>query len=155
MGDAAIRVVKEKIPVTVGKIIFSYESGMLFIKLPSGRKLAYAKPRMEKNKFGTYSLTYEGIGEQKKWTRIETYGPKLVENIVQGISRDILAYAMLNLRDKGLDIVMHVHDEVVLEVKKNERTVDEICDIMTMVPPWAEKLPLRAEGYKCDFYKKE
>lgn len=155
VGNAAIRVVKEKMTVTVGKIIFSYESGMLFIKLPSGRKLAYAKPRMEKNKFGTYSLTYEGIGEQKKWTRIETYGPKLVENIVQGISRDILAYAMLNLRDEGLDIVMHVHDEVVLEVRENEKTVDEICDIMTIVPPWAEKLPLRAEGYKCDFYKKE
>ncbi|HBI92811.1 MAG TPA: hypothetical protein DDY58_10540, partial [Terrisporobacter glycolicus] len=94
-------------------------------------------------------------GEHKKWTRIETYGPKLVENIVQGISRDILAYAMLNIRNEGGDIVMHVHDEVVVEVKKDEKTVDEICDIMTIVPPWAKKLPLRAEGYKCDFYKKE
>ncbi|WP_419724825.1 DNA polymerase [Terrisporobacter petrolearius] len=155
VGNAAIRAVKEKMPVTVGKITFSYESGMLFIKLPSGRRLAYVKPRMGKNKFGTYSLTYEGIGEQKKWTRIETYGPKLVENIVQGISRDILAYAMLNIRNEGGDIVMHVHDEVVVEVKKDEKTVDEICDIMTIVPPWAKNLPLRAEGYKCDFYKKE
>ena len=155
VGNAALDSIRENKDVTVGKITFIYESGCLFIKLPSGRKLAYVRPSIKINTFGSYSMTYEGIGVNKKWTIIETYGPKLVENIVQGISRDILAYALLNLKERGFNIVMHVHDEVVLEVKKDSTTVKEICNIMTATLPWAEGLPLRAEGYKCEFYRKE
>ena len=155
VGKAAIQSVKEVREISVGKISFIYKSGILFIKLPSGRSIAYAKPRLEMNKFNKIGLTYEGIGTNKKWTRIETYGPKLVENIVQAISRDILAHAMLQLDKCGFRIVMHVHDEVVVEVKKNKSTVKEVCDLMTIMPPWAYGLPLRADGYKCEFYKKE
>ena len=101
------------------------------------------------------SLTYEGVGESKKWMRIETYGPKLVENIVQATARDLLALAMLRLRDAGFDIVMHIHDEAVLEVPIGKSTVQEVCDIMGQAPAWAEGLPLRADGYECEFYKKD
>ena len=100
-------------------------------------------------------MTYEGIGESKKWTRIETYGPKLVENIVQAISRDLLAQAMLRLKKSGFNIVMHVHDEVVLEVSNGQRTIEEVCNIMAIAPDWATGLPLRADGYECNFYKKD
>ena len=154
VGDAAITSVKEGREVKVGKITFICKSGILFIKLPSGRSIAYVKPRLELNKFNKMGITYEGIGANKKWTRIETYGPKLVENIAQAISRDILAHAMLQLENKNMDIVMHVHDEVVLEVKENTIEVEEVCNIMTIMPPWADKLPMTAHGYKCEFYKK-
>ena len=155
VGDAALKAIEEEEVVKVGKITFIYEKGVLFIELPSLRKLAYVRPKVELNKFGTYSMTYEGVDENKKLTRIDTYGPKLVENIVQGISRDILAYAMWNLKEKGFNTVMHVHDEVVLEVEKSKHVVEEVCEIMCQAPPWADTLPLKAEGYKCDFYKKE
>jgi len=152
---AAIAAVREKKGTTVGSVAFSYKSGILFVTLPSGRKLSYIKPRMAINKFGREGLTYEGIGESKKWMRIETYGPKLVENIVQATSRDLLALAMLRLRSYGFEIVMHVHDEAVLEVPEGQSSVGEICKIMAAAPEWASGLPLRADGYGCGFYKKD
>ena len=151
---AAIKAVTEKQKTKVGKIIFEYKSGILFITLPSGRKLSYVKPRMAVNKFGRDGLTYEGISENKKWSRIETYGPKLVENIVQGTARDLLAEAMLRVEKKGYPIVMHCHDEIIAEVPEGSGSVDEMCEIMAVQPEWAEGLPLRADGYQCSFYQK-
>lgn len=152
---AAYTAVEEKTEVTVGRVTFAWRSGILFITLPSGRKLSYIKPRLATNRFGRMGLTYEGVGESKKWLRIETYGPKLVENIVQATARDLLAEAMLRLRNAGFDIVMHIHDEAVLEVPDGISSVDEICRIMAVAPKWADGLPLRADGYECDFYKKD
>ena len=152
---AAIKAVTEKKQTRVGKISFEYKSGILFATLPSGRKLAYVKPRMALNKFDRKGLTYEGIGESGKWGRIETYGPKLVENIVQGTARDLLAEAMLRLKKRGFDIVMHIHDEAVLEVPEGVSSVEEVCTIMAEQPEWAKGLPLRADGYECAFYKKD
>ena len=151
---AAVKAVTEKQRTKVGKIIFEYKSGILFITLPSGRKLSYVKPRMAVNKFGRDGLTYEGISENKKWSRIETYGPKLVENIVQGTARDLLAEAMLRVEEKGYPIVMHCHDEIIAEVPEGSGSVDEMCEIMAVQPKWAEGLPLRADGFECRFYKK-
>ena len=152
---AAVTAVREKIVTHVGQIAFQYQSGMLFITLPSGRRLCYIKPRFQLNRFGNEGLTYEGIGESKRWMRIETYGPKLVENIVQATARDLLALAMLRLRNHGFEIVMHIHDEAVLEVPRGESSVEEICSLMGESPEWASTLPLRADGYECDFYKKD
>ena len=152
---AAIKAVTEKQKTKVGKIIFEYKSGILFITLPSGRKLSYVKPRMAVNRFGRDGLTYEGISENKKWSRIETYGPKLVENIVQGTARDLLAEAMLRVEKKGYPIVMHCHDEIIAEVPEGSGSVDEMCEIMAIQPKWAEGLPLRADGYSCSFYQKQ
>ncbi len=152
---AAIKAVTEKQKTKVGKIIFEYMSGILFITLPSGRKLSYVKPRMAVNRFGRDGLTYEGIAENKKWSRIETYGPKLVENIVQGTARDLLAEAMLRVEKKGYPIVMHCHDEIIAEVPEGSGSVDEMCEIMAIQPEWAEGLPLRADGYSCSFYQKQ
>ena len=152
---AAIKAVREKQKTKVGKIIFEYKSGILFITLPSGRKLSYVKPRMAVNRFGRDGLTYEGISENKKWSRIETYGPKLVENIVQGTARDLLAEAMLRVEKKGYPIVMHCHDEIIAEVPEGIGSVDEMCEIMAVQPKWAEGLPLRADGYSCSFYQKQ
>ena len=151
---AAVKAVTEKQKTKVGKIIFEYKSGILFITLPSGRKLSYVKPRMAVNKFGRDGLTYEGISENKKWSRIETYGPKLVENIVQGTARDLLAEAMLRVEKKGYPIVMHCHDEIIAEVPEGIGSVDEMCEIMAVQPTWAGGLPLRADGYQCSFYQK-
>ena len=151
---AAIKAVTEKQKTKVGKIIFEYKSGILFITLPSGRKLSYVKPRMAVNRFGRDGLTYEGISENKKWSRIETYGPKLVENIVQGTARDLLAEAMLRVEKKGYPIVMHCHDEIIAEVPEGTGSVDEMCEVMAVQPEWAEGLPLRADGYQCSFYQK-
>lgn len=143
--------VKERTTTKTHGIVFSYQSGMLFITLPSGRKLTYIKPRIGENRFGGESVTYEGVGATKKWERIESYGPKFVENIVQAIARDILVYAMLNLKD--YDIVAHVHDEVIIE--SDCASINEICRIMSQVPPWAEGLILDADGYTCEFYQKD
>ena len=151
---AAIKAVTEKQKTKVGKSIFEYKSAILFITLPSGRKLSYVKPRMAVNRFGRDGLTYEGISENKKWSRIETYGPKLVENIVQGTARDLLAEAMLRVEKKGYPIVMHCHDEIIAEVPEDSGSVDEMCEIMAVQPEWAEGLPLRADGYQCSFYQK-
>ena len=152
---AVIKAVTEKQKTKVGKIIFEYKSGILFITLPSGRKLSYVKPRMAVNRFGRDGLTYEGISENKKWSRIETYGPKLVENIVQGTARDLLAEAMLRVEKKGYPIVMHCHDEIIAEVPEGIGSVDEMCEVMAVQPEWAEGLPLRADGYQCNFYQKQ
>lgn len=133
----------------------SYERSILFIRLPSGRRLAYCKPRLGINGFGSECVTYEGLGASKKWERIESYGPKFVENIVQATARDILCEAMMRLHKDGYKITMHVHDEVVLEVENGVSTVEEVCRIMSITPSWAEGLNLRADGYECKFYKKE
>lgn len=151
--DAAVKTaIKERIPMRIGCIRFLYQSGMLFIQLPSGRRLSYVKPRMGENRFGGESVTYEGIGATKKWERLESYGPKFVENIVQGISRDILCYAMQTLQCCA--IVGHVHDELIIECDRNV-SVDAICEQMGRTPPWAEGLLLRADGYECEFYQKD
>lgn len=155
VDEAAITAVRDKKPSRVGRVLFEYKSGILFITLPSGRKLSYVKPRMILNKFGREGLTYEGIGESKKWMRLETYGPKLVENIVQAASRDILAEAMLRLEKEGFDIVCHVHDEVVLEVPDGKSSVEEVNEIMAVNPVWTEGLPLKAAGFESPFYKKD
>lgn len=136
-------------------ITFSYAKGILFVELPSGRKLAYVRPRMGVNNFGSECVTYEGLGNTKKWERLESYGPKFVENIVQATARDILAESMMRLHTAGFKITMHIHDEVVLEVPINQSSVQEICKIMGQAPQWAEGLCLRADGYECEFYKKE
>ena len=144
--------VKERIPTETHGIRFSYQSGMLFITLPSGRRLSYVKPRIGENRFGGESVTYEGVGGAKKWERIESYGPKFVENIVQAMSRDILCYAMRTLRN--FRICGHVHDELIIECPI-DTNVSEICEMMGRTPPWAKGLPLRADGYECNFYKKD
>ena len=136
----------------VGNITFTVKSGMLFITLPSGRKLAYVKPRIGMNQFGGESVTYMGIDATKKWSRIESYGPKFVENIVQAISRDILAYAMQTL--KHCFIVGHVHDELIIECSEKV-SLEKICEQMGRTPEWITGLPLRADGYECGFYKKD
>ena len=127
----------------------------MFIELPSGRRLAYCKPRIGVNTFGSECVTYEGVGASKKWERLESYGPKFVENIVQAISRDILVESMQRLHKDGYKITMHIHDEVVLEVQDDVSTVEEVCHIMAITPEWAKDLPLNADGYECKFYKKE
>lgn len=145
--------VQNRIPTEVrGGIRFSYQSGMMFIMLPSGRRLAYAKPRIGINRFGSESVTYEGVGTSKKWERVESYGPKFVENITQAISRDILAYAMKTLRN--CDIVGHVHDELIIECSP-ELSLDAVCEQMGRTPSWMPGLKLRADGYECWFYKKD
>ncbi|MEG2842409.1 MAG: DNA polymerase [Ruthenibacterium sp.] len=151
--DSAVKkCVKEKTTTQSHGIQFSYQSGFLFITLPSGRRLAYVKPRIGVNKFGGECVTYEGVGSTKKWERIDSYGPKFVENIVQATARDILCYAMQTLRSCA--IVAHVHDEIIIECDKNV-SKDVICEQMGRVPPWAKDLLLRADGYECEFYKKD
>ncbi|MBU5304653.1 DNA polymerase [Eubacterium callanderi] len=153
--DRAVKeAVTERCRTETHRIRFEYRSGMLLIWLPSGRQLTYVKPRMGINSFGSEAVTYEGVGATKKWERIESYGPKFVENIVQAISRDLLCHSMRNLDESGLNIVMHVHDEVVLEVPL-EICVQDVCVLMGRVPPWAHGLLLRADGFECDFYKKD
>nr|WP_294143847.1 DNA polymerase [uncultured Clostridium sp.] len=151
--DRAVKcAIKQKIPVDVGLIHIFCQSGMLFIKLPSGRTLSYVKPRMGVNQFGGESVTYEGVGSTKKWERIESYGPKFVENIVQAISRDILMYAMNTLR--YCFIVAHVHDELIIECSKDV-SLEAVCEQMGRTPPWIKGLLLRADGYETMFYKKD
>lgn len=145
--------VKMRTTTQTHNIKFIYQSGILFIELPSGRRLSYIKPRMGENRFGGESVTYEGIGATKKWERLESYGPKFVENIVQAISRDILCYAMKNLSERW-GIVAHVHDEVIIECDK-DTSLAEVCEVMGRTPPYANGLLLRADGYECDFYKKD
>ena len=151
--DRAVKkAVKEKTSQSIRGLKVFYRSGMLFITLPSGRNLAYVKPRMGENRFGGESVTYEGVGATKKWERLESYGPKFVENIVQATARDILLYAMKTLRDSR--IVAHVHDEIIIEADPDV-DIEEICEQMGKVPTWAEGLMLRADGYVCDFYMKD
>lgn len=149
---AAMTAVRDRTVTETHGIRFGYQSGMLFITLPSGRKLSYVKPRIGTNQFGSDCVTYEGIGGTKKWERIESYGAKFVENIVQAISRDILSHAMQTFRN--CSIVMHVHDEIILQADMS-MSVDAICEQMSRTPSWAKGLLLRADGYECQFYKKD
>lgn len=151
--DRAVKqCVHEHASVRTHNIMFTYKSGFLIIKLPSKRCLYYVKPRVEENKYGGESVTYEGVGSTKKWERLESYGPKFVENITQAIARDILLYAMQTLKEYR--IVAHVHDEAIIETDKNV-SVQSVCELMGRTPPWAEGLLLRADGYECEFYKKD
>ncbi len=151
--DRAVKkAIKEKTETETHGLIFSYESGFLFIELPSGRRLAYVKPRIGENKFGGESVTYMGLNAQKKWDRLESYGPKFVENIVQGIARDLLMYSIQTLSEYS--IVAHVHDELIIECPE-DTSLAYICEQMGKTPPWAEGLILRADGYECYYYKKD
>lgn len=144
--------VKNRVSTETHGIRFIYQSGMLFIQLPSGRRLAYVKPRMGENRFGGEAVTYEGVGGTKKWERIESYGTKFVENIVQAVSRDILAYAMRTL--SHCFICGHIHDELIIECSEGV-SIDEVCEQMGRTPPWIPGLLLRADGYECSFYQKD
>ena len=152
VDKAVMEAVRYKHTTTDYSLTFSCRSGMLFITLPSGRKLAYVKPKVGTNKFGGECITYEGIGSTKKWERLDSYGPKFVENIVQATARDILCYAMRTLRH--CSIVMHIHDELVIEADPH-MSLDAVCEQMGRTPPWAKGLLLRADGYATPFYKKD
>ena len=150
--DRAVKTcVKQRISTETHGLKFDYKSGFLFLTLPSGRRLAYVKPRMGVNQFGGEAVTYEGVGATKKWERLESYGPKFTENVVQAIARDILMYAMQTLRH--CSIVAHVHDEIIIECDRRV-SLESVCEQMGRTPPWAEGLLLRADGYECDFYCK-
>ena len=155
VGNAAMKAIKEKTTVSLGKLVFAYERGILFIRLPSGRRLSYIKPRIGTNRFGGDSITYMGINSAKKWDRLETFGGKLTENIVQGTARDLLANALINAANAGYDTVFHVHDEIICEVPNGYGSVDELCKLMCIKPKWADGLPLNADGFECEYYKKE
>ena len=155
VGNAAMTAIKEKTTVPLGKLVFAYERGILFIRLPSGRRLSYIKPRIGTNRFGGDSITYMGINSAKKWDRLETFGGKLTENIVQGTARDLLANALINAANAGYDTVFHVHDEIICEVPNGYGSVDELCKLMCIKPEWADGLPLNADGFECEYYKKE
>ncbi len=150
--DSAVkeRIKKRTITETHG-LHFIYQSGMLFITLPSGGRLAYVKPRIGENRFGGESVTYMGIGGTKKWERLESYGPKFVENCVQAISRDILMYAMQTL--SCCSIVAHVHDELIIECSP-DASLDAVYEQMDRTPPWTKGVSFRADGYECEFYMK-
>lgn len=151
--DRAVKeCIKKRMPTETHGIRFDYQSGMLFITLFSGRRLAYVKPRIGENQFGGESVTYMGVGGTKKWERLESYGPKFVENIVQAVSRDILCYAMRTLRN--CSIVAHVHDEIIIEADRR-MSVEAVCEQMGRTPPWAKGLLLRADGYSCEWYRKD
>ena len=149
---AAMDAVRYRYETETHGITFTYKSGMLFITLPSGRRLAYVKPKIGENQFGGDCITYEGVGGTKKWERLNSYGPKFVENIVQATARDLLCYSMQTLR--CCSIVMHIHDEVVIEADRR-MSLQAVCDQMGRTPPWADGLQLRADGYETDFYKKD
>ena len=149
---AAKDCIKERSTKVTHGIRFIYQGGMMFIELPSSRRLSYVKPRIGENQFGGESITYMGLDLSKKWARIESYGPKLVENITQAISRDILCYAMQTLRT--MDIVAHVHDELIIECDERV-SLSSVCEQMTRTPPWADGLLLRADGFECNFYQKD
>lgn len=155
VGNTAMKAIKEKTIVSLGKLVFMYERGILFIRLPSGRRLSYIKPRIGTNRFGGDSITYMGVSASKKWERLETFGGKLVENIVQAIARDLLASAMMNVANAGYDIVFHVHDEIIAEVPDGQGSVDEMCMLMSINPDWADGIPLSADGYECEYYRKD
>lgn len=154
VGDAVVRVIKDKMPQQVRNLRIRYESGFLIITLPSGRSLYYAKPRIVVNEYNRESITYEGVGSTKKWERIESYGPKFIENITQAACRDLLAEAMLRLDRAGYKVVMHIHDEVVIEAEEGT-DLEAVCQIMGQTPSWAPGLKLTAAGFKCKFYQKD
>lgn len=153
INAAAIETISTRQPTRVGPLTFTVESGIMFIALPSGRRLAYVKPKLGENRFGGTSITHEGITTGRKWGQLETYGGKLTENIVQAVARDLLTFGMHQVAEAGHRIVLHVHDEIVVET--TTATVDEICELMATAPDWAEGLPLDADGYECAFYMKD
>ena len=149
-----IKAVRDGQPQTYKCLQFVYESGMLFILLPSGRCLAYVKPRIYRNEYDRDEVSYMGVDTTKKWGTIRSYGPKFVENIIQAMSRDILAEAMNRLDEAGYKIVMHVHDEAVMEAPM-EAVLEKACRMMSITPSWAPGLFLNADGFECEFYQKE
>lgn len=153
INAAAIEVISTRQPTSVGALTLTVEPGIMFIRLPSGRRLAFVKPKLGENRFGGTSITHEGITTGRKWGQLETYGGKLTENIVQAVARDLLTFGMHQVDRAGHRIVMHVHDEIVVETAT--ATVDEICKLMATVPDWATGLPLAADGYSCEFYQKD
>lgn len=156
VDNAATRAISTSRPVTLCNLGFEKKSGVLFITLPSGRRLAYVKPGIGVNRFGGTSITYWGQGVARTWQKLETYGGKLVENIVQATARDLLAEAITHIENAGHQIVMHIHDEVVIDEPINSsNTVADICALMNELPEWAEGLPIDADGYECDFYQKD
>ncbi|MNW46299.1 DNA polymerase family A [compost metagenome] len=157
VDNAAMTAVQERRTVKLQYgLTFYCEGGYMFIRLPSGRKLSYANPRIVDGKFDKPALVYDGVDQTKKtWGRVDTYGPKLVENIVQAISRDCLAVSMQRLDEAGHQIRMHVHDEVIVDSPWDEDALPEITEIMGQPIDWAPGLPLRAEAYETDFYKKD
>ncbi|MCK9333122.1 MAG: hypothetical protein M0Q19_08090, partial [Candidatus Cloacimonetes bacterium] len=153
MDKAVKKVLTDGGSIRLYGLMVTYRKGMLFIKLPSGRELAYAQPQIGLNKFRSECVTYSGMHSQtKKWSRLDSYGPKFVENIVQGIARDILCHSMNLMKDQL--IVMHIHDEIVVEVLEDV-SVESITNIMATVPAWAKGLNLKADGYECKFYMKK
>ena len=152
---AAIESIKDHKDRQVGRISVSFSSNTLWLQLPSGRRLAYVKPKLQPNRFGRISITYEGLGQNNKWSRIETYSGKLVENITQATARDLLAEAMWRIEKAGLDIVGHVHDEVILEVPEDGVAVDDVCQIMNQNPKWADGIVLNSAGYQGFYYFKD
>ena len=160
LEKAAARCIMHRAPVKAGKtgVLFEMEHGTLWMTLPSGRRIAYYEARYEASKFhpDRRSITYMGMEQQsRKWVRLETWGGKLTENLVQATARDCLRDSMLALDAAGYDIRAHIHDEVVLSVPRGEHTVDEVCEIMGRELPWAPGLPLKAAGYECEFYQKD
>ena len=152
---AAIGSIKDHKDRQVGRIGVSFSNNTLWLQLPSGRRLAYVKPNLQPNRFGRISITYEGLGQNNKWCRIETYSGKLVENITQATARDLLAEAMWRIEKAGLEIVGHVHDEVILEVPEEGVTVEDVCQIMNQNPKWADGIVLNSAGYQGFYYFKD
>lgn len=154
--QAAITTTETRTPTQVGRIRLSYRSGCLFITLPSGRELCYPRPRLGENRFGMTSILFDGVdGTTRKWGPIETYGGKLTENLVQATARDLLTNAMHHVDAAGHRIVMHIHDEIVVDEPESGVSVEEVVALMTRLPTWADDLPLDADGYECDFYMKD
>lgn len=154
--EAALKAITTRQPVRLRNLAFTLESGILFITLPSGRRLAYVKPGLSQNRFGGNAITYWGISTGRKWECLETYGGKLIENIVQAIARDLLVNGMKNIAEFRLQIVMHVHDEIVIDEPLNSGfTVKDACKLMSRLPGWAKGLPLNADGYECGYYRKD
>ena len=152
VDDAIKTAIRRKTATETHGLRFSCQSGMLFITLPSGRKLCYAHPQIGENRFGGESVTYMGVGTSKKWERIESYGPKFVENIVQAIARDLLMFSMQTL--SHCFIVGHIHDEMIIEAD-HRMSLEAVCRQMSRTPEWAKGLLLRADGYECEFYRKD
>lgn len=154
--QAALDAITTRQAVRLRNLGFTAESGILFITLPSGRRLAYVKPQLGENRWGGTSITYSGVTTGRKWGRLETYGGKLVENIVQAVARDLLVHGIGLVAQAGHKIVMHVHDEIVIdEPEDSDFTIADACQLMTTPPDWAAGLPLDADGYECDYYRKD
>lgn len=152
---AAVETIKDHNDRSIGRIGITFSANTLWLVLPSGRRLAYIKPKLQPNRFGRMSITYEGLGQNNKWCRQETYSGKLVENITQATARDLLAEAMWRIEQAGIDIVGHVHDEVILEVPQEGYTVEDVCRLMNQNPAWSEGLILNSAGYDGSYYFKD